>query len=136
MILDVLAVAAGGALGAVLRFGLLRREAGRAERAPSAWDPAARATFAANVGGCALFGFWGAAAASVRFSAPPQTEFGAALDLFMLTGLCGGWTTFSTVIADGVRLGSERSSRSAFTYAASTLVAGILALWIGLRFAG
>ena len=136
MILDVLAVAGGGALGALLRFGLLRREEGRAERAPSAWDPAARATFTANVGGCALCGLWGAATASGRFGGIPPTEFGAALDLFVLTGLCGGWTTFSTVIADGVRLGSERSSRSAFIYAASTLVAGILALWTGLRVAG
>ena len=133
MILDLLAVAAGGAVGALLRFGLLRRSEASARSAGGPWDAGARATFAANLGGCALFGFWVAAAAAGRVGENLDAGSANALDLFVLTGLCGGWTTFSTVVGDGVRLRSDRGARSAFAYAAATGILGILALWIGLR---
>ena len=63
MILDALAVAAGGAVGALLRFGLILGVAARAQGTAGPWDPGARATFLANIGGCALFGLWIAASA-------------------------------------------------------------------------
>lgn len=129
MILDVLAVATGGAVGAGLRYALHTWGPGRRDRPRGTWDAPARATFAANALGCGAFGLWAAAAPGSTFLPP---EFGFALDLFVLTGLCGGLTTFSTAVADGVRLASQRGRSSAFGYAAGSLVVGILALWLGL----
>ena len=136
MILDALAVAAGGAVGALLRFGLILGVAARAQGTAGPWDPGARATFLANIGGCALFGLWIAAAAAGRVGANLAPGIGDAVDLFVLTGVCGGWTTFSTVVADDARLRIARGRRSAFTYAAASLLAGTLALWVGLHLGG
>ncbi|MEM9177641.1 MAG: CrcB family protein [Myxococcota bacterium] len=133
MILDVVAVAAGGAVGALLRFAAIRRAEARTGAAARPWDRVARATLGANVGGCLLLGVWVAAAGAGRIAGDWPPAAANALDLFVLTGVCGGWTTFSTIVADGARLRAERGPASALGYAAATLAAGILALWLGLR---
>lgn len=136
MILDLVAVVVGGALGALLRFGLVHRAEARATPDSGPWDAPARATLLANVGGCAVFGLWVTAARAGWIGADLDGGIADALDLFVLTGVCGGWTTFSTIVADGARLRAERGAPSAFAYAAATLILGILALWVGLRISG
>ncbi len=136
MILDLAAVVAGGALGALLRFGLVHRAETKAETRPGPWDAAARATLASNLGGCAVFGLWVAASRAGWIGVDLAPGDARALDLFVLTGVCGGWTTFSTVVADGARLGAARGPQSSVGYAAVTLILGTLALWIGLRLGG
>lgn len=136
MILDLAAVVSGGAFGALLRFGLIHRAETRANPKREPWDAPARATLLANTAGCAVFGLWVAAVRSGGLGADLDPAVAGALDLFVLTGVCGGWTTFSTIVGDGFRLTEERGRGSALGYAATTLVLGTLALWAGSRLGG
>lgn len=81
MLANVLAVAAGGALGAVLRYGV---GLGLASRSGFPW-----ATLSVNVVGSLLFGLlivW------LNERLPAASE----LRVFLLVGVLGAFTTFST----------------------------------------
>jgi CrcB protein len=141
VILDFASVAVGGGLGALARFGLLRWAEGRGGRDGARWDGTARGTVLANVIGCAVFGLWTAApgagseaGAGAGTLSEIEPDVGFALDLLVLTGFCGGLTTFSTAVADGVRLRAVRSGAASLGYATATCAAGLVVLWLGLRF--
>jgi CrcB protein len=118
---NVLLVAAGGALGAVLRYlldGAVRRRFG--PRFP--WG-----TLLVNVTGSALLGVltgW-----ALGGGAPD------ALRLLAGVGLCGALTTFSTFGYDTVRLLTERGARYAAGNVVLTVPAGFLAAGAGLALA-
>lgn len=120
-------IALGGALGALLRALLLARLA-TGEAGP--WDGPARATWLSNTLGCALLGLFLAAAAGLDADVP------ISVDLWVITGFCGGLTTFSTAIADAARLRAEHGRRTGLGYAAASLAAGLLALELGARLGG
>lgn len=116
---DVLAViSAGGALGAVARYGL-----GRAiPRGPAdfPWP-----TFVVNVTGCLVIGVFMVAI----------TEAFAAHRLlrpFLGVGVLGGFTTFSTYTVDGVRLVRGGDYRIALLYVLGTMLACLLAVVLGV----
>ncbi|GEM_PF-708127 len=138
MIAELSSVAIGGALGALTRFGLLSWAFARRSLAGRRWDGAARSTFLANVIGCAVFGLWTVSARGDFLDEIEliqlQSDASVLFDLFILTGFCGGLTTFSTAVADGVRLRAVRSAAASLGYAAATCAAGLLVLWLGLRF--
>jgi fluoride exporter len=104
------AISAGGVLGALGRYGL-----------QCAFPHGASAfgwtTLAINVAGCLLIGIVAAVAAESR-RAPRLTR------PFVVTGVLGGFTTFSTYIVDVQRV--------ALLYAAATLVAALAAAWTGV----
>jgi CrcB protein len=112
------AISAGGVLGALGRFGL-----------QSVFPHAASAfgwtTLAINVSGCLLIGIVAAVAAESR-RAPRLTR------PFLITGVLGGFTTFSTYIVDAQRALAAGAPRVALTYAAATLAATLAAAWIGV----
>lgn len=125
-----LAIAAGGALGAVMRAGLIRLVAARSAGEAMAglrFGPAL-ATLLANTLGCLLIGLWigGVVQWPAGLSSVP-------VELFVLTGVCGGLTTFSTLCADAVSLGRERGGWTSIAYLLVTLLAGAAAfnLWLG-----
>jgi CrcB protein len=127
MIENLLAVAAGGALGAVLRAGLILAVAARAARWTGVASPGhgfapALATLLANTLGCLLLGAWLFASFPTAEDLPPVW-----VQLLVTTGLCGGLTTFSTVCADTVRLREGASGRMAVLYLLTTLAAGFVA---------
>jgi len=127
---DWLAIATGGALGAVLRAGLIRQVAAGSDGPSMAGlrlGPAL-ATLLANALGCLLIGLW--LGGIVRW------PFGASsvrVELFVVAGVCGGLTTFSTLCADAVALGRERGRSTSMVYLLVTLIAGAAAfnLWLG-----
>jgi CrcB protein len=109
----VTAVAAGGVLGAVARYGL-----GVAFPTPPAGFP--WTTFAINVAGCLLLG-----------ALIPLAGSHAVLRPFLGTGVLGGFTTFSTYILDIHRLVREQQLTLAVTYLFATAVSALLAAYLG-----
>jgi CrcB protein len=113
----VAAVAAGGALGALARYGV-----GLAlPPAPGAFPVA---TFGINVLGCLLIGVLLVLVTEVRAAHPLVRPF-------LATGVLGGFTTFSTYAVDAQLLLVTGHAATAFGYLAGTLVAAVLATWVG-----
>jgi fluoride exporter len=113
------AVSAGGVLGALARYGL--QLAFPHGAAAFGW-----ATFGINVAGCLLIGVVVAGVTSserVHRLARP----------FLVTGVLGGFTTFSTYIVDIQRALVAGAPRTALLYGAATLVVALAAAWAGVR---
>lgn len=116
--MNYLYVMLGGALGAVLRYGVSRWCAGVAVLAMPL------GTFVVNMLGCLLLGLFTACGEHC-----PQIPRGA---LLMLTvGMCGAFTTFSTFSSETVRLVDEGRLMSALLYVAVSVVAGFLLFCTG-----
>jgi len=116
---DVLvAIALGGGIGALARYGL-----GYAFPAGPTGFP--WATFGINIGGCLLIGVlmvlitevWG----GQRLIRP-----------FLGVGVLGGFTTFSTYIVDIQRLVDGGAAAMALVYLVATVVAALLAVYMGI----
>lgn len=114
----LLAAGAGGFLGTVLRYlcGKLLRSAAPAE---FPWS-----TFAVNAAGCLLIGiFYGMV--ERHHSLSPVSS------VFLITGLCGGLTTFSS-FADDLWLQLDGRAFLHFAlYLTGSLALGLLMVWIG-----
>lgn len=109
-------VSAGGALGALARYGL-------GPAGPFPW-----VTFGINVSGCLLIG-----ALIVAVTEHPRAH--PLARPFLGTGFLGGYTTFSTYAVDvHVLVGAGRVPE-ATAYLVGTLVAALAATWLGMRLA-
>ena len=112
------AISAGGVLGALARYGL-----GRAFPHPAAdfgW-----ATFGINAFGCLLVGIVVAGVTSSERVHPLTRPF-------LVTGVLGGFTTFSTYIVDIQRALVAGAARTALLYGAATLAVALAAAWAGV----
>lgn len=120
MILNILAVAVGGAVGSVLRylFTLIPVKSVFPFQ-----------TFFVNMLGCFAIGVVTALASVVaqKFS----VRFGLILVLFLKTGICGGFTTFSTFALESAIFISGKNFFMAAVYAFSSLILGILCVIAG-----
>jgi fluoride exporter len=112
-----LAVAGGGALGAVLRW--VVQLAMLSQPAGFPWS-----TLAINVSGCLVIGVL----AQWLPSRAPHPD----LRTFLTVGVCGGFTTFSTFAVDTVSLASVRPG-AALAYAAGTTLLCLAAVFAGFR---
>lgn len=130
MILEGLAIAAGGACGALLRGWLMQRLHPRhlaAHPLTGGLGPEF-ATWVANVLGCGLLALW------LGFGASGSPGI-AGGDAFVVTGFCGGLTTFSTLCADAFRLRGDVSAGSALRYLTASVVTGAALFNLILYFA-
>lgn len=119
-VVQVLMVALGGAAGAVTRFLL---GLGLASFLPGPWP-----TFVVNLLGSFAIGLIiGALAGSDWFE-----SWGRFL---VVTGMLGGFTTYSAFAMDAVILIGEGRWWSAGTYMITTAVGCVLAAWLGVRIA-
>ena len=116
--MQVILIAAGGALGSVCRYLL----ATAVQRYSSPFFP--YGTFVVNVLGCLLFGVI-MGAARQRFVLGPSER------AFLLIGILGGFTTFSTFTYETFALLQDGEFVRAFANAAGQLVCGLVALWAG-----
>jgi CrcB protein len=114
----VLAVGAGGFVGAIARY-LLGAAVQRALVSPFPW-----ATFVVNATGCFAIGFL-AVVADERFAIGPEAR------LFWIAGVLGGYTTFSTFGYETVLLARAGSHGLAVANAVGQVVVGLLAVWAG-----
>lgn len=123
MMRSIMIVAAGGALGTVLRY--------LGQRFMTLHYPAAFpwGTLAVNLSGCFLIGiFWGM---SIRMSAMTSDW-----KLFLMTGICGGFTTFSAFTLEGINLLKDERVGLFLSYAAASVILGLLATWVGVKVGG
>jgi fluoride exporter len=119
---DILtAIAIGGALGALARWGL-------AETLPHSPGHVAWATVLANLSGCFAIGVLLVVLAARR----PDSRL---LRPLLGTGVLGGYTTFSTYALDTRDLLAAGRPALAAAYLFGTLVAGVLAVVAGIRLA-
>lgn len=102
------AIFVGGAVGALLRAGL-------AEALPPGAGEWPWATFAVNVLGAALLGYWFTTLSHASYRRPLLT-----------TGFCGALTTFSTVQLELVEMIDAGRAGLAFLYLGASLGAGLV----------
>jgi fluoride exporter len=111
-------VAIGGAIGSVARYFL----AGAVHRITSPYFP--YGTFAVNVVGCLVFG--------IVFGISEQRfAVGPSLRAFLLVGVLGGFTTFSSFTFETFQLLRDGELLLAGTNAVGQVVVGLAAFWAG-----
>jgi fluoride exporter len=111
----ILAVAAGGALGAVVRY-LVAIASGRAFGTAFPWG-----TLIINVTGSFLIGLF-AALFATRWNLPQAAR------IFLTVGICGGYTTFSTFSLDAWYLIERGQSWASGVYMIASVVLSLAAL--------
>ncbi|NHA02685.1 fluoride efflux transporter CrcB [Mucilaginibacter sp. HC2] len=109
----------GGGLGSVCRYLVNRWVTGIVT---SAFP---YGTFLVNITGCFLIGFL------VFYSAKFGT-YSLNWRLFLVTGICGGYTTFSSFSFENVQLISDHQLFTAILYAFGSIVLGFLATYMGI----
>ncbi|WP_336517438.1 fluoride efflux transporter CrcB [Pollutibacter soli] len=120
MIRNVLYIAAGSAAGGVCRY-LLSKWINEHFPALIPWG-----TFFVNITGCFLTGIFYALAAR-------QQPLSPSIVLFLTTGFCGGFTTFSAFAFENMQLLKTGAGVYAFAYTAISLVTGIGAVFLGFQ---
>ncbi len=114
--MPVLLVALGGSLGAVLRYLVTSWVQQRVDFFP--WG-----TLAVNLIGSLAIG--------VVLEATLQGFLSGEARLFLAVGVLGGFTTFSSVSWETLMLLQEGDLVPALLYSGGSLLAGLLAVWLG-----
>lgn len=115
----ILAVGAGGAIGASARY-LLTQAIMRVNAGGFPWG-----TFAVNILGSTILGLLAGLFAH-RVTPSP------ALQAFLITGILGGFTTFSAFSLDVVTLMERGQGAVALAYAALSVILSVAGLYAGL----
>ena len=118
--LDVVWVGLGGGLGSLLRW-WVGRVVGEHCRGDFPLG-----TLLINVSGAFAMGYL-----SVLFMVDWRTRYGTALNAACLTGVIGGYTTFSSMELDAVKLAGTRGGVAAVSYLLLSVVFGLLAAGLG-----
>ena len=111
-------VAAGGAIGSVARYLFSTAVL----RATGSLFPAG--TFAVNVAGCFVFGL-------IAGAAEQRIQFAPELRVFLLVGILGGFTTFSSYAFESFALIRDGQFAWATVNLVGQVVAGLLGMWAG-----
>ncbi len=120
MIKNILLIGMAGGIGSIARY---LSQKWIYTLAPS---PFPLGTFTVNVAGCFLIGIlWGLSLRSTILSGD--------LKFILITGFCGGFTTFSALTLEGVSLMKENRMGVFFLYIGASVITGLAATWLGFR---
>ena len=122
MIKNLLIVGLGGAVGSMLRYAVQKFfQAQTAAAFPTG-------TLLVNIAGCFLIGIlWSLVSRSLTWNDE--------MKLLLMTGFCGGFTTFSAFTLEGIGLLKENRTVLFVIYLTASVVGGLLATLIGIRIA-
>lgn len=117
---DFLLVGCGGAIGSVLRYaaGLLVKPA----------NDFPLNTWIVNLTGSFLIGW--IASVCLQDQKPSGPLF-----LFFITGICGGFTTFSAFSWEGLQLLQQQKIILYLAYVISSILGGLFFVWLGMKMA-
>ena len=119
MIKTILLVSIGGAIGSALRY-LCQKWIYQLYPLTFPWG-----TFLVNIIGCFLIGVFFAASGK-------NTFLTADWKLFLTTGLCGGFTTFSAFAFENMNLLRTGDFMYSLLYTLGSVILGILAVFAGM----
>jgi len=122
MIKNFLIVGLGGASGSMLRYAVQKIfQVQTAAAFPTG-------TLLVNIAGCFLIGIlWSLVSRSLTWNDE--------MKLLLMTGFCGGFTTFSAFTLEGIGLLKENKTALFVIYLTASVVGGLLATFIGIRIA-
>jgi fluoride exporter len=120
MMKNLLLVALGGGAGSIARY-LCSRWITQAYPHSFPWG-----TFVVNISGCFLIGLLWA-----FFST--ETQWSNEGKLLLITGLCGGFTTFSAFTLEGIGLLKENKTGLLLIYTGASVITGLLATYGGIK---
>lgn len=115
--MNLIWVAAGGALGAVLRY-LVSMQISAETGARFPWD-----TLTVNMVGCLVIG--------VMWTVTEQKTASEGILLFLMVGMIGSFTTFSTYGLEGVQLIQSGKLLAGLSYVLLSNIAGLLLVIVG-----
>jgi len=118
--MNLLWVAAGGALGAVMRY-LVSMQIAAETGARFPWG-----TLTVNMIGCLVIG--------MMWSVTEHKTASEGLLLFLIVGMIGSFTTFSTYGLEGIQLIQSGKWLAGFGYVLISNIAGLLLVLIGKLF--
>lgn len=118
---ELLWVGLGGAIGA-----MARHAAGAAMLATATAWRFPVGTLAVNVTGCLLIGVFAAFAETLP-------GLNGAARLFLVTGVLGGYTTFSAFGLETMLMLRRGDAMLATGYVAASIVLGLAAVWLGMK---
>ena len=117
MIRNLLLVALGGGVGSVLRYLL------SGMNASFPWG-----TFAVNILGSLIIG--------LLVGLVSKGVLSAEMKLLLVTGFCGGFTTFSTFANESLGMMKTGDVLMMALYVGASVALGILAVWLGMMISG
>ena len=122
MIKNFLIVGLGGAGGSMLRYAVQKFfQVQSTVTFPTG-------TLLVNIAGCFLIGIlWSLVSRSFTWNDE--------MKLLLMTGFCGGFTTFSAFTLEGIGLLKENRTLLFVIYLTASVVGGLLATFIGIRIA-
>lgn len=118
---NIILVLLGGGIGSVIRY-LISYFFNKYQTTFFPWP-----TFIANSLGCFLIGLF--FAYTLKNNVQSET-----LKLLLITGFCGGFTTFSTFSLENLQLIQNQNYTLAITYTISSLLIGTTAVFLGFKF--
>ena len=120
MIKSFLIVGLGGAAGSMLRYGVQRI------LNPQSAAIFPTGTLLVNIIGCFLIGMlWSIVSRSITWNEE--------MKLLLMTGFCGGFTTFSAFTLEGIGLLRESKTILLVIYITASVLGGLFATLIGIR---
>ena len=119
MIRTLLCIAIGGSVGSILRY----LTALAIEKYYGSFFPLA--TFLVNIAGCLIIGL------TMGWLEKNQL-MNSNLKWLLVTGFCGGFTTFSAFGYENIQLLQNNNMGMAFLYIGGSIIVGLGSVWLGL----